>query len=92
MIKTKSQKCWGKLPSKLLALPPPFILSRVGSELKDSRPVKTIKKENYRFHYFIVCSVEVTCIVIAIMLENMFWNIKSAVFTYEGIGEGEFCF
>ena len=91
MIKTKSQKCLGKLAGKLFALPPSPILNRVESELKDSRPVKTIKKEKYRFHYFIACSVEVTCIVTAIKLENMFWNIKSAAFTYRGIGEGEFC-
>ena len=91
MIKTKSQKCLGKLAGKLFALPPSPILNRVESKLKDSRPVKTIKKEKYRFHYFIACSVEVTCIVTAIMLENMFWNIKSAVSTYGGIGDGEFC-
>ena len=91
MIKTKSQKCLGKLAGKLFALPPSPILNSVESKLKDSRPVKTIKKEKYRFHYFIACSVEVTCIVTAIMLENMFWNIKSAAFTYRGIGDGEFC-
>ena len=67
---------------------PPLTLSRVESELKDSRPMKTIKKEKYRFHYFIDCCVEVTCIVTAIIQENMFWNIKSVVFTYGGIGEG----
>ena len=91
MIKTKSQKCLGKLAGKRFALLPSPILNRVESELKDSRPVKTIKKEKYRFHYFIACSVEVTCIVTAIMLENMFWNIKSAVSTYGGIGDGELC-
>ena len=47
-----------------------------------------MKKEKYRFPYFIACSVEVAYIVTDIMLENMFWNIKSAVFTYGGIGEG----
>ena len=36
-------------------------------------------------HCFIACSVEVICIVTVIILENMFWNIKSAVFTYEEI-------
>ena len=89
MIKTKAQKCWEKLAGNLFALPPPPILNRVKNELADSRPVKTIKKEKYRFHYFIACSVKVTCIVTLIILENMFWNIKSAVFTYGEIGE--FC-
>ena len=83
MIKTKSQK--------FFALPPPPILYRVKRELKDCYPVKTIKKENYRFYYVIACSVEVACIVTAIMLENMFWNNNSAVFAYGGTGEGEFC-
>ena len=73
------------------SLPPPLILNRFESELKDSRPVKTIKKGKYRFHSFIDCSVEVTCIVTVIILENMFWNTKSVVFTYGGIGEGELC-
>ena len=91
MIKTKAQKCWEKLAGNLFALPPPPILNRVKNELADSRPVKTIKKEKYRFHYFIACSVEVTCIATVIIQENMFWNIKSAVFTDRGIGEGEFC-
>ena len=50
-----------------------------------TRPVKTIKKEIYMIHCFIACSVEVICIVTVIILENMFWNIKSAVFTYEEI-------
>ena len=74
-----------KAYGNLFALPPPPILNRVKNELADSRPVKTIKKEKYRFHYFIACSVEVTCIVTVIILENIFWNIKSAVFTYGGI-------
>ena len=34
--------------------------------------------------------MEVTCIVTVIILENMFGNIKSAVFTYGGIGEEEY--
>ena len=33
--------------------------------------------------------MEVTCIVDVTILENMFGNIKSAVFTYGGVGEGE---
>ena len=89
VIKSKCQKCRGKLVGNLFALPPPSILNRVKNELRDSHPVETIKKEKYRFHYFIACSVKVTCIVTLIILENMFWNIKSAVFTYGEIGE--FC-
>ena len=68
------------------ALPLSPILNRFKNYLVDSCPMKTIKKEKYRFHYFIACSVEVTCIVTVIILENMFWNIKSAVFTYGGKG------
>ena len=86
MIKTKSQKWWEKLAGNLFALPPPPILNRFKHEFADSRPVKTIKKEKYRFHYLIACSEEVTYIVTIIILENMFWNIKSAAFTYGGIG------
>ena len=56
------------------------------NELADPLPVKTIKKEKYRFHYFIASSDELTCIVTIIILENMFWNIKSTVFTYGGKG------
>ena len=82
MIKSKGQKCWGKLAGNLFALPPSPILNRVKNELADSRTVKTIKKEKYKFHYFIVCSEKVTCIVTIIILEDKFWNIKSAVFTY----------
>ena len=33
--------------------------------------------------------MEVTCIVTVTILENMFGNIKSAVFTHRRIGEGE---
>ena len=72
------------------ALPLSPMLNRVKNYLADSRLMKTIKKEKYRFHYFIVCSVEVTCIVTVIILANAFWNIKSAAFTYGRIGE-EFC-
>ena len=73
------------------ALPLSPIFNRVKNYLADSRPMKAIKKEKYRFHYFIGCSVEVTCIVTVIILANVFWNIKSAAFTYGGIGEEEFC-
>ena len=85
MIKSKGQKCWRKLAGNLFALPPPLILNKVKNELADSHPLKTIKKEKYRFYYFIPCSEDVTCIVTIIILENMFWSIKSAVFTYVGI-------
>ena len=37
--------------------------------------MKTIKKEKYKFHYFIARIVEVTCIVTVIVLESMFENI-----------------
>ena len=86
IIKIKCQKCWGKLAGNLSTLLLPPILNRVKNELADSRPVKTIKKEKYRFHYFIACSEEVTCIVTIIILVNMFWDNKSAVFTYGEIG------
>ena len=89
IIKSKGQKCWGKLAGKPFALPPPTILNRVENESADSRPVKTIKKRKDRFHYFIACSEEVTCIVTIIILENMFWNIKSADFTYGGTGNSD---
>ena len=68
-VKTKSQKGWGKLAGKFFALSPPPILNRVESELEDSRPVKTIKKEKYRFYYFIACSVEVTCIAVPVPVQ-----------------------
>ena len=64
--------------------PPPPILNGVKNNLADSRPVKTIKKEKYRFHYLIACSVELTYIATVIILENTFGNIK--IFTYEEIG------
>ena len=89
MIKAKGQKCWGKLVQNLMnlfALPPPPILNRVKNELADSRPVKSIKKKKYRLNYFIACWEEVTNIVTIIILENMFGNIKSAVFTNGGKG------
>ena len=69
----------------------PSILNRVKNELADSRPMKTIKKEKYRFYCFIGCSVEVFFIQTVTRLQNMVGNIKSAVFTYGGRGEGEFC-
>ena len=84
MIKTKSQECWWKLGRNLFALPPPPILNRVQNELTHSHPVKTIKKEKYIIHCSTACSVEVTCIVTIIILENMFWHIKSAFFSLWG--------
>ena len=56
-LKSKSQKCWEKLAGNLFALPSCPILNRVESELKGSSPVKTVKKEKYRLHYFLACSV-----------------------------------
>ena len=67
---------------------PPPILNRVERELRDSRSMKTIKKEKYRFHCFITCNMEVTCFFTAIIQENMFRNTKSAVFAYGGNKRG----
>ena len=47
--------------------------------------MKTIKKKKYRFRGFIDCSVEVNCIFSVIILEDMFGNMESTVFTYGGI-------
>ena len=88
-IQTKSQKYWRKLAGNPFALPPPPILNRNESGFKDSRPEKTIKEEKYMFHCVIACNVEVSCFTIAIILENMFGNIKSATFPYGVIGERE---
>ena len=68
------------------------ILNRVESESKDSCAVEIIKKGKYRFHCFIACSVDVTCFITTIVLGNMFGNIKSPVFAYRGIEEGELCY
>ena len=89
MIKNKGKMCKGKLAGNLFALPPPPILNRFKNKLADSSPAKTIKQEKHGSHYFITCREEVTCIVTIIILENMFWNIKSAVFTYGGIGNSD---
>ena len=91
-LKLKVRKCCGKLADNLFAFPPSPILNRVESELTDSRPKKTIKKKKYRFHCFIDCILEVTCIVTVIILENMFGNINSAVVTYGRVEERQmFC-
>ena len=68
-------------------LPP--ILNSVKNDLADSRPVKTIKKENYRFHYLISYSVKLTCIATVIILENTFGNIKINYFYLRGYRVGE---
>ena len=69
--------------------PPSPILNKAKYKLTDSRSVKTIKKDKYRFHWFIDCSVEVTCIVTVTILKKMCRNIKSAVFTYGETWEGK---
>ena len=84
-IKTKSVA--GKQP--FLHFPPPPIPNRAKGKFTDSRSVKTIKKEKHTIHWLIDCNVEITCIPTVTVLENMFGNIKSAVFTFGGIGEGE---
>ena len=73
----------------LFPLFPPPILNRVKNGLTDFRPAKTIKKEKDRFHCFIVSSVEVTCIVTVIILENMFGDIKISCFYQQGNRGGE---
>ena len=72
-----------------LHFPPPPILNRIESELEHSLPVKTIKKEKDSFHCFIDCSKESICFITAIILENMFGNIKLALFTCGGTGVEE---
>ena len=75
-LKLKVKSAEGNQQGTFFQFSPPPILNRVESELKDSRPVKTIKKEKYRFHGLITCSVEITCIVTVIMLENMFGKLN----------------
>ena len=88
-LKLKVKKCWGGLEGGFLHFLPPPILNSVKNDLADSRPVKTIKKEMYNFHYLIVSSVELTCIVTVIMLENTFGNIKINCFYLRGNRVGE---
>ena len=83
----KSQKSWEELARSLFALHHARILNRVESKLKDSRPVKTIEKERYRFYSFISCSVEVTFIITTLILENMF----RVTINLRGIGEWQLC-
>ena len=68
--------------------PRPPILNSVKNDLTDSCPVKTIKKEKYRFHYLIACSVKLTCIVTVIILKNTFGNIKINCFYLRELGRG----
>ena len=74
--KLNSKSVEGSWKRGFLHSPPPPILNRVKNDLADSHPVKTIKKEKYMFHYLIVCSLELTCTVTFIILENTFGNIK----------------
>ena len=84
-LKLKVKKCCGKLEGGGgLPFPPPRILNSVKNDLADSRPVKTIKKGKYRFHCLITCSVELTCIVTVMILENTFGNIKIDCFYLRG--------
>ena len=76
----KSQKVFGETSWCPFWVPPPHILNITKNELTDTRLVKYINKEKYRFHCFITCSVEVICIATAIILENIFGNIKIILF------------
>ena len=86
-LKLKLRKCWGKLVGDLFALSPPPILNRIKNELADSRSVKTYKIQKNRFHCFIACSVQATCIVTVITLENMFGTLKLDFYSYGEIRE-----
>ena len=81
ILKLKVKKCWGKLEEGLFALPPPssHILSWIALKVIWQIPV----------HYLITCSVELTCIVTVIILENTFGNIKINCFYLRGIRVGE---
>ena len=79
-MKTKSQKVLRELEGVFLHFDPPPILNCVKNNLADSCPVKTIKKERYRFPYLIACSVELTCVVSVIILKNTFGKIKTNCF------------
>ena len=83
-MKTKSQK----VLRGILHSPRPLNLNSVKKDLADSRPVKTIKKEKYRFHYLIACSVKLTCIVTVMILKNTFGNIKINCFYLRELGRG----
>ena len=88
-LKVKVKSVEGNYQRTFLHFPPPPILNKVESDLIDFRPVKTIKKKKCKFHCLINCSVKVTYFITIIILENMFGNIKSAVFTYGEIEERE---
>ena len=88
-LKLKVKKCWGGLEDCFLHFLPPPIRNSIKNDLADFRPVKTIKKEKYNFHYLIACSVELTCSVTVIILENTFGNIKINCFYLRGNKVGE---
>ena len=90
-LKVRSQKVLRETSRRPLYIPPPPILYRFKNELTDSRLVKTIKKEKYRFHCFIACSVEEPSIVNVIILKICSGTLQSAVFTYGEIGKGKLC-
>ena len=69
-----------------MQFPPRPILNGVTNDLADCCPVKTIKKEKYRFHYLIAYTVELTCTVTVIILENTFGKIKINCFYLRGLG------
>ena len=66
---------------------PPPILNRAKGKSSDSCSVETMKKEKQVSLVHWQCGSNLYCH--CIILENMFRNIKSAVFTYRAIGEGE---
>ena len=86
-IKTYSQKVlqkFSKEPFCTLSLYPSWIGLKVNWQI-------LFLKKKYGLHCFNDFSVEVIiCNVTVIILENMFGNIKSAVFIYGGIEEGEY--
>ena len=77
-LKLKVKKCWGKLEEWLFALSP-LIPSLIALKIIWQIPV----------HYLIACSVELTCIVTIIILENTFGNIKINCFYLRGNRVGE---
>ena len=88
-LKLKVRKFFGKVARNLFALP--LLLFWIGWKVNWQIPVlwKPLKRKNISFIASLTCSVEINCIVTVIILENVFGNIKSAVFTYRGIGKGE---
>ena len=83
-IKTKSQKVSRETRrGGFLHFPPSPMVNSVKNDLADTRPVKTIKKKKYRFHYLVACNVEITCSVTVIIRLG---TLKSSAFTSGGIG------